>query len=355
MTHQDFLREWRLDYPEETVHNQGEELSWANGTYIRVRCPFCKEDKKLGPDKGHHAHVHAVWFKCQRCGTKGGIERLLGRSILTSTTPRSRSYKTISQKPKKLVDLFGGPASKSSPGRTIWLGNLPSTHPAWQYLKSEKFTEREIKELLENFPMHVCLDGKPMTKNEANTTTGRLIFTVLEKNQQIGWQARWLPKNWPPSLEDQREAKETDRYITSPGFRKSYTLYNIDNALKWDTIIVVEGAKKVHKLGLFSVATFGVGNDIDPPEGMSASDTNQFWINRLIDASKAGREIWFLYDKDGVGKALLHSETINERGGKSSVITLEPNKPKDVDNYFRAEHMQLLLKKMGRLPKRIKT
>lgn len=358
MNSQTFLAEWRLDNPEDTVFNQGEEALWSGGTYVRVKCPFCKEDKRLGPDKGHHAHVHPEWFKCQRCGAKGGLNHLLGRELPKRKSPedwKSHSVEITERKrPKKLVDLFGGPASKSSPGRTVWLGDLPTSHPAWQYLtKSEKFSEQEVRELLQNFPIHVCIEGRQFTQNEANTTSGRLIFTVLEQNQQIGWQARWLPKQWPPSPEDILEAEKADRYITSPGLKKSFTLYNIDNAMKWDTIVIVEGAKKVHKLGMFAAATFGVGNDTEAPEGLSAEDTNRFWINRLLQASKEGREIWFLYDKDGVGKALLHCDAIKAKGGNASIITLDPGKPPDVDDYFRAEHMQLLLKKKGRLPKRI--
>ena len=359
MNSTNFLREWRLDNREDTILNGGERYQWQGGEYIRVTCPFCKLDKKLGPDLGHHVHVHEAWFKCQRCGTKGGLNYLIGRNLPIPTHPKDWKSHTTSNgpraKPKKMVDLFGGPASKSSPGRTVWLGDLSISHPAWKYLmESEKFPEREIRELLEHFPMHVCIEGRQFTKNEENLTTGRLIFTVLEQNQQIGWQARWLPKHWPPRKEDIEQSKRIDKYITSPSFKKSFTLYNIDNAMKWDTIFVVEGAKKVHKLGLFSVASFGVGNNTQAPEGLSATETNSFWINRLISASKEGREIVFLYDKDAVGKAMIHNEAILEAGGNSSVMTLPIGGPKDVDNYFRAQHIQHILKMRGKLPKRIK-
>lgn len=355
---QDFLREWRLDNPEDTVFQNGEEFPWSDSSYVRVRCPFCKETPLLGPDKAHHAHVHNNWFKCQRCGTKGGLSRLLGRDL-----PKEESQAkwkthvvTIGEKrpPKAIVDLFGGPAAKSSPGTTIWLGDLPTTHPGWRYLlEKEKFTEREIREILQNFPIHYCVEGRPFTQNEHTTTTGRLIFTIIEAGQQIGWQARWLPPSWPPSPKDMEDEAKTIRYITSPGLKKSFTLYNIEGALLWDTILVVEGAKKVWKTGQFACATFGIGNDTEAPEGLSQENTQRFWLNRLVNASKEGREIWFLYDKDGIGKALLHADAINQKGGNASVIPLEAGKPPDVDDYFRAEHIQLLLKRKGRLPKRL--
>lgn len=360
MTPKEFLTQWRLDYPENTVFQNGETSSWSGGEYIRVQCPFCKNHPKIGPDKGHHAHVHENWFKCQRCGTKGGLAYLLGRDLPKGEDPSKwETHQVASQRgpkrEKKLVDLFGGPAAKSSPGSTIWLGDLPKKHRAWQYLLSEQFSVEEIESLLKIFPIHYCTEGKPFTKNPANTTTNRLIFTIREANQQIGWQARWLPDNWPPSPEDIAKGKKEDRYITSPGFKKSFTLYNIENALNWDTIVVVEGIKKVWKAGLFSVGTLGIGNEIDPPEGLSNQDSSRFWINRLTQASLEGREILFLYDRSGLSNAVLHSETINQRGGNSRIILLEQGKPDDVDAYFRPEIAQLLLKRTGKLPKPLKT
>jgi hypothetical protein len=346
-----FLQEWRLDNSEETLLNHGEIFFWQGSPYARVRCPFCAQDKRLGPDKAHHCHVHEGWFRCQRCGTKGPLRKLLGREPMPTPGKKSVLKRPLIVGP----NLFGGPAAKSSPGSTIWMGDLPRTHPSWRYLiEQEKFLKSEVEAILRIFPVHVCTHGKPFTKNPLNTTDGRLIFTITEDGKQIGWQARWLPTAWPASPAELALSKDADRYITSPGLRKSFVLYNFDQCLQWDTIVVVEGIKKVWKTGLFSCATLGIGNSTEAPEGLSSKDHAQFWINRLLHASLEGRKILFLYDKDGISKGLLHADWIQENGGDAEAIALPSGQPKDLDLYLRVEIAEIIRKANGKLPQRRK-
>jgi len=334
---------WLLRHPADSVYNAGEVLHYQDDPYIRVNCPFCPLSG-FKPDTSHHLYLHANWFKCMRCQKKGSNRILFGRENIEPQKPWTKKEIQI-QRNREVKDPFPKIHTKVSPGTTVWIKDLPVSHPTWQYLLSERFSKREILQLLNYFPIHYCTNGKPFTRNLDNTTTGRIIFSFSEGKKYIGWQARWLPKEWPPTQEEIERSKSIDRYITSPGLSKSFVLYNIENALKWDTILIVEGVKKVWKTGLFSVATLGVGNSLRPPEGLPQKAVEKFWINRLITAGKEGRRIVFLYDKGAHQNALLHAATLAEEDVHASALRLPDEGPDDLDDYYRTEILKHLIDK----------
>lgn len=227
---------------------------------------------------------------------------------------------------------------------------LRRSHPAWQYLMAEGFTVHDIERICETYGVHYCIQGISMTENPENTTTGRLIFEIQEGGILYGWQARWLPESWPPKEEDKAKAKRVEKYLFSPGFRKSHILYNWDAAQAYDTWAVVEGAKKVWKAGPYALASFGIGNSPHPPADAAGEAYEKHWAVRL---AKSGRKIAIIYDKGAEEQASLHAAVIREMGGDATAATLPEHGPADLDNYMREEILQIVKKTCGRLPRRI--
>src|ERR1035437_10718381 len=80
---EEFLKHWRLLYPRlDSLEGNGEVFAGKFGDELHARCPLCDTVRKdLGPDKSHHCRVlfKEGWFKCFRCGSKGGLHKLLGK------------------------------------------------------------------------------------------------------------------------------------------------------------------------------------------------------------------------------------------------------------------------------------
>jgi hypothetical protein len=375
MNRKAFLEEWNAKHrhgPKGEALDGGAASFYATrGTYyVRVHCPYC-EKKGKGADTKFHCHVHyddpkterhpesgnpihsEGWFKCLRCGTGGSLEYLLGRR---STPPKQKAWSTYVSLPEnrvadpRILNRARGLGTKARPGSTIALGDLPKSHQAWRYLVNEGFTVPEIESLCELHGIYYCVAGKSMTSNPKNTTTGRLVWEIREGGELLGWQARWLPKVWPPTDEDVAESQEVEKYLFSPGLRKSHILYNWDAAQRWDMWIVVEGAKKVWKTGEFALATFGIGNNPHPPEeeGVPKEIKEKYWSLRL---SRGQRPVGLLYDKGALSTAMSHQKVLENMGVECRVIKTPEHGPEDLDDYSTFEIRQMIKSTMGRLPK----
>jgi hypothetical protein len=351
-----FLDHWKNRFPDRTsLLNDGETRFYeAKGShYLQVRCPYCKYSSH-GPDEKHHCYVHyeAEWFKCHRCGKAGSLQYLLHLQS-PPTAPETWNSYTSTPETRKINPLLsarqkGLETSRKKPGITLPIEAVPKTHPAWQFLLHEGFTEKKILQEAETHGIYLCTQGHQLTQNPLNTTTNRLIFDIKEGAKSYGWQARWLPKNWPKSLEDTQEEKLVQKYLISPGLKKSYLLYNWTQAQLWDTWILVEGIKKVWKTGGFALAGFGIGNNPKPPEDLPESVRSQFWSIRLLQGK---RPVGLLYDRDALQKAQEHAEKLRELGVDCTPIPLPQNGPQDLDNYTTQEIRQLIKKVLGRLPR----
>ena len=358
MTLDDFLKHWREKYPQPGTLHQDLSPRFYSGKgtfYLPVRCPYC-EGRGKGPDKAHHcyAHYEGEWFKCQRCGEKGSLNYLLGiwKKTEKKKEPVWDSYISTPEKqvtdPGLLARSKGLEGSRMKPGTTVRIEDLPTTHVAWQYLLSEGFKNQDILSLAEEYGIFYCLQGHQITQNPLNNTTHRLIFEIQEGGKCYGWQARWLPSSWPPSAEDAAMEKEVEKYLFSPGIKKSFILYNWDIAQAWDMWILVEGIKKVWKTGRFALAGFGVGNNPHPPEETSEAARNQFWSIRLKNGK---RPVGLLYDKDALSVAMSHAEQLRAMGVDATAIPHPITGHKDLDKYHPLEIRKIIKTTMGRLPK----
>jgi len=351
----DFLGHWRQRFPDrDSVLNNGETRFYeAKGShYLQVRCPYCKKSSH-GPDEKHHCHVHyeAEWFKCQRCGQSGSLPYLLHLKTPPQKTEVWESY-TSTPENRKLNPLLsarqkGLETTKKKPGITLPIEAIPKTHPAWQFLLAEGFSEKKILQEAETHGIYLCTQGYQLTSNPLNTTTNRLIFDIKEGAKSYGWQARWLPRRWPKSPEDLQEEALVQKYLISPGLKKSYLLYNWTQAQAWDMWILVEGVKKVWKTGGFALSGFGIGNNPNPPEDLPEKTRSQYWSIRLLEGK---RPVGLLYDKDALDKAQETALKLQALGVCCQAIPIPKDGPSDLDSYSTTEIRQLIKKHMGRLP-----
>lgn len=77
-------------------------------------------------------------------------------------------------------------------------------------------------------------------------STDRLVIPVIQRRKLISWQARKF----------ETESKRP-KYRNPPGSHKAEWLYNMDTALLYDDIVIVEGPPDVWRVGPHAVAVFG--------------------------------------------------------------------------------------------------
>lgn len=345
MTKSEFLAKWKAKYPNpSSIIENAEDFFYEarQSTYTRVNCPYCRK-RGFSADTKHHCHVHyeQEWFKCHRCGAGGSLRFLLG--VYSSKDSESKKSPPVIRKQDTPKRKF-----KIKPGGCIPITSLPPDHIALQYLLSEGFSMEELKRITETYRTFYCFQGIELS---GGSTTHRIIFEIEESNEVIGWQARWLPKQWPPSEEDLLNQEKEKKYLLSPGFRKSQSFYNWDIAQNWDVFVLVEGVKKVWKTGPWALGTFGIGNSVKVSDLLPSEEKNKFWSERL---KLAQRPVLILYDKDGFSTALSHEKGLRELGVDATAIPLPKDGPKDLDDYHKIEIRKILLQTLGRLPKPIK-
>lgn len=360
MTHEAFLAAWKEKYPAiSTLLDAGTSHLYAAkaSPYVKGTCPYCAKTK-LGPDTNHHLHVHyeQEWFKCVRCGESGTLSWLLG--IWKGPKPPPTKWKeyrsnTENQNldPVLQARARGLEASKVKPGICVPLADAKRSHPGWQYLISEGFSQQKLLELAETYGIHLCVQGRDFTSKPGNTTTDRLIFEIREGTTLLGWQARWLPEHWPPTPEDINQGKQVQKYLISPGLKKSHLLYNWTIAQSYDMWVVVEGIKKVWKAGPFSMAVLGVGNNVRPPDEETGDGRKDFWSVRLASGN---RPVVLLYDRGAWDQAQIHAAGLREMGVEAIAAPLPEGRPDDLDGYLTPEILQIVKNTMGRLPKKIR-
>jgi DNA primase len=149
------------------------------------------------------------------------------------------------------------------------LHTLPPEHPANRYLAG-RFIDPEL--VGKFYGVSYCPESKYfLAKN-------RIIIPIMEGGKLRGWQARhvgdldWKAEGAPP------------KYWNAPGMSRADIVYNIDNASRYLTGVVVEGPTDVWSFGPMSMATIGF-----PP--------TQQQVRKIITAFRR-KNLVFLFDPD---------------------------------------------------------
>ena len=124
---------------------------------------------------------------------------------------------------------------------------LEASHPCFSYLTSRGFDPQYLSDLF-----YVGYAGDKNHFLEKN----RLFIPVFRKGKLIGAQYRRLDGigiDYP----DFADGRPQPKYFTSPGFRTSSWLYNLDQARKHAMIYLTEGVTDVWSKGPDAVCQFG--------------------------------------------------------------------------------------------------
>ena len=213
----------------------------SNGTEYIVICPTCGKMKlSINPSKG----VYQCWHGCG----SGSLSSLLHMKL-----------------PKPPPEVKKKVASEYiPPGDVVSIETLDKDHPACVYLRNRGFDPLYLSRV---FGVCYCSKGKKFAGGTYNTTN-TIIIPVTHDNKVVGWQSRLLynPDEIPEESKQYLGWKYEDgkfikpsKYMTMPGYDRQTNMFNMDQASKYDLVVVTEGAFDAMKVGRCAIATFGKG------------------------------------------------------------------------------------------------
>jgi len=220
-----------------------------SGEEYRVCCPICGDTRFRLYINHAYGQDAAIGFptskliKCQNDGCERNerasenasevVRRRLGgylRDVLLGIAPKVRT---------QTVDARRIPVLEY-PKELTTVDKLSVGHPAYDYLVERNFSPEEIgSEYKVGYT-----EAYTGTRNGSDYSwlSGRLFIPCGDG----GWQARDL------------QGFSRMKYFTSPGWQKSKTIYNIENAMRTPNICVLcEGVTDVWRVGPRGVAIFG--------------------------------------------------------------------------------------------------
>lgn len=253
----------------------------TNGNWVNIPCPTCTPRDARKCRRG--VNLDSMVSSCFICGVKMPVRDLLG----------STEFERVEGLAE--VEKVEHPQARIMPcDQLIPLDALPEDHPAVQlFLKdhlkdlNRYWSENQIGYIAPDAAQNLIWEEKGTSMSTADS----LLFPVHYKSELVGWQLRFLSK---PKL----------RYMHL--FNKGNYLYNYDNAINYEIVVVCEGVKKALKFPS-GVATFG--KQITPKQ-----------IQKLMNWKK----IIFLYDGEDDTQAKTQ-ELVNKINiGGRQCINIDP-------------------------------
>jgi hypothetical protein len=212
----------------------------SGGSY-RIECPTCE----AGKAKKMKRYISPSYptSNCFICGKILKVADLLKDGAATFS--RSVSEPTSPEEDYPYARIL--PYTKLTE-----LGSIPDTHPVIQFMR---------KDFLEAWSYYTQIgvgyigtgDGTNITFESSDfkvNTSDSLYFPVFHNGERVGWQLRFIPGTV------NGDRFQFMRYMHL--FPKGEHLFNYDIAKNYDSVIVVEGAKKALKAAN-AVATLGKG------------------------------------------------------------------------------------------------
>jgi hypothetical protein len=242
---------WRgQNRPSRTVSVSGEEYF--------VPCPFCKDYKK----RLSINHMWGVWdpesysnnlwlAQCynEQCLGDYALQQALFLQLYGVNSNTRNAVPIIAARSADPLQL----KEAQPPGPMMRLDELAARHPhhhSLQYLESRHFDPIALGRA---FGVSYCAESKYSFARD------RIIIPIYERGILYGWQARYIGDDFNGT-----PLKEwgIPKYWTMPGTPKRIVGYNMERAVRHQTIMVVEGPADVWGAG---VQSFGIlGKSLDP-------------------------------------------------------------------------------------------
>lgn len=218
----------------------GRETPIVSGEHYRVCCPWCNDTR-------HRLYINHRWFEnrfmanCfnETACTKGeaGKSRLDQLHVWLFGTTEKLSLPVRRVKADEAKSLVQ--REFRTPDACVSLSVLQKDHEAITYLQSRGYKP----DILEKY-----LGIGWITEQGLPSLRERIYIPIYQDGKLMGFQARVIKAD--PSREKQK-------YINPVGMRKSTLLYNLDNAVNQNLLIICEGPADVWSVGPCGVAIFG--------------------------------------------------------------------------------------------------
>lgn len=212
------------------------------GEYYVVPCPVCGRTKlwisylfgTADPNTGSPMYHLANCYRCGSAAARSSLIRAIraARPLAVQPPARVNSEEIDRLPPVKLPD-----------GLFYRVVDLSEGHPARAYLESRGMDVAELSRL---WNWCYCHDA------EDSNLVRRIFIPIYDEQDAglvvVGYQTRAIPDF---------SAVETPKYYTAHGFRKSHALYNLFQARRYPTVVVVEGVTSAVAVGPQAVAILG--------------------------------------------------------------------------------------------------
>lgn len=301
-------------------HAYGGVSSW--GECYRINCPRC------GDTKGHLYFCYLAGARVKVKSSKQIIKFsdslcVCHRRHCNREDPKFKDWlNSLKLYELPILDLSENGIKTSTAPLGVCIeteDELPNpTYPLLSdytpgYVRDWLFYERHYDPaLLQNdYGVGYCPEGAEFIKKDtingpcvARFLQERIVVPVIQGRSLVGWQARKIGSNCG-----------TVKYLTSPNLSKSKVLYNLDTALLYNVVILVEGVFDVWRLGPQAVALFGTSISEIQKMQLKAifgcnggclifldSDANQKAYSLAVDLVTAGifpRGVVPIYTTDG--------------------------------------------------------
>lgn len=223
------------------------------GEFLRVNCPVCGDTRQQltvahtwdGTDGANNDDLLGLPVRCwaEDCMSDGGNRLELAERLFAGLDAKQRralfNHRPGREVRRKICELR---RCRLGPGKLVPLHRLPVGHAAATYLRG---LGHDPAALGAAWSLSLCVQSRDHPAAE-----GRLILPVIDRGEQVGWQALYP---------DERDWKggRIPRYYTPPEFPSQLTLYNLGETYGRPVVVVCAQPADVWAVGPAAVAPLG--------------------------------------------------------------------------------------------------
>jgi hypothetical protein len=223
----------------------------SKGEYYAVCCPYCNDTRfrlnighcwgRQDPETGWRWMSLAVCWNDTRCLDNPRLRDDLLEDITELDGQLDRAPVRKADPAPERPDVIDWP------GDVVRLNELDPDHPARRYMEKDRGFDVDI--LSRVYHVSWCVESKNYHARE------RIIIPVYQWGKLRHWQARY-----PGELPWHDKALKRSlplKYGGPTGGNPSHLLYNLDQASRYETVIICEGVTDVWRVGPMAVSVFG--------------------------------------------------------------------------------------------------